>query len=111
MGKRQRTPGDSKQHKSDTTVVFWHEIGPLLGHPEEIWPKAGVTKATPIKVEKNTEVNIDVDKNQKLKTFLLRTLVLYTKSKTSQADLAQKKHFHKPAIKVCIDILRPRKMN
>ena len=88
MGKRQRTLGDSKQHKFDTTVVFWHEIGPLLGHLEEIWPKAGVTKATPIKVEKNTEVNIDVDKNQKLKT-LLRTLVLYTKSKTSQADLAQ----------------------
>jgi len=28
------TPGASKQHRSETTEVFWHEAGPVVEQPE-----------------------------------------------------------------------------
>jgi len=34
--KKHRTPGDSKQHKFDTTEVLWHDCGPVVEHPDEI---------------------------------------------------------------------------
>jgi hypothetical protein len=54
----------------DTTVVFWHDTGPVVEHPEaseedrlkrfklSVWLKNGVAKATPIKVEKSRELNM-----------------------------------------------------
>lgn len=31
-----RTPGDSKQHRSFSVVVLWHDAGPLVEQPELI---------------------------------------------------------------------------
>lgn len=33
---RIRTPGDSKQHRSFSVVVLWHDAGPLVEQPELI---------------------------------------------------------------------------
>jgi hypothetical protein len=34
--KNSTTPGDSKQHRSETEDVLWHEVCPLVEHPELI---------------------------------------------------------------------------
>ena len=33
--KRDCTPGASKQHKFDSTEVFWHDCGPVVEHADE----------------------------------------------------------------------------
>ena len=37
-----RTPGDSKQHRSVSFVVLWHDAGPLVEQPELIRLKRSI---------------------------------------------------------------------
>ena len=58
--KKIHTPGASKQHKSETTEVLWHDAGPVVAHPDDSscdrpnsgeWlPKKGVASAIPTKM-------------------------------------------------------------
>jgi len=123
---QQRTPGDSKQHKFDTRVVFWHDAGPVVEHPEaskedlwkrfilSVWLKNGVAKATPIKVEKSRELNIGsmlamVRMRRPLSAFCVagKNCQLLYKIK-DLPDLGQMNECHKLTIKArCDVVLRP----